>query len=87
VTDYEGVDMKIVATAEEMVRRVSGVHGAIGAALDPFGGLLRCETCRAVRILAAGDAGYYTAKGWPRCCGYTMRWWTQRQIDAGEMPA
>ena len=23
---------------------------------------------------------------WPKCCGRTMHWWTQRQIDEGEMP-
>ena len=72
---------------EATIRRVSGLHGAIGAALDPFGGILRCETCRTSHAMQPGDAGRYTAKGWPRCCGYTMRWWTQRQIDAGEMPA
>ena len=71
----------------DMVKRAQSVHTAIGASLDQFGGILRCETCRAERSMVPGDAGYYTAKGWPKCCGYSMRWWTQRQIDAGEMPA
>lgn len=52
--------------------------------LAGFGGFLRCEKCRADREL--GDVAGYLAHGWPKCCGYTMRWWTQRQIDAGEMP-
>lgn len=70
----------------EIVTRVAGLHDAIAASLDPFGGRLRCETCRTGWAMEPGMAGRYTAKGWPRCCGYTMRWWTQRQIDAGEMP-
>lgn len=57
----------------------------IGAALEGFGGVLRCETCGRTIEMLPGDAGLYTSSGWPRCCGYTMRWWTQRQIDAGEM--
>jgi hypothetical protein len=54
----------------------------IAASLAGFGGILRCETCRHVRPVSDGS----TRTGWPKCCGYTMRWWTQRQIDAGEMP-
>ncbi len=61
------------------------VHTAIGEALSGFGGFLRCETCGITRPL--GDPGSKVANGWPRHCGYTMRWWTQRQIDAGEVPA
>jgi hypothetical protein len=58
----------------------------IGGALSGFGGVLRCETCR--RIEPLGDPGQrVTSTGWPKCCGYTMRWWTQRQINAGEMSA
>jgi hypothetical protein len=72
---------------EETVRRIAGVHEAIGSSLDGFGGRLRCETCRVGWALEPGMAGSYVARGWPKCCGYTMHWWTQRQIDAGEMPA
>ena len=55
-------------------------------ALDGFGGYLRCESCGAHEPL--GNPGSrVTGGGWPKCCGYTMRWWTQRQIDAGEVPA
>lgn len=73
-------------SAEEIVARVSGLHAAIGDSLDGFGGVLRCEVCGEGHAMQTGEAGRYTAKGWPKCCGYTMRWWTQRQIDAGEMP-
>lgn len=70
----------------EMIRRVQSLPGAIGAALDPFDGFLRCEECGHERQMQKGDAGYYTSKGWPKHCGYSMRWWTQRQVDAGEVP-
>lgn len=59
---------------------MSTVHDAIGGALSGFGGHLRCETCGHKRQL--GNIGRKLATGWPKCCGYTMRWWTQRQIDA-----
>lgn len=64
---------------------MSGVIGAIGTSLDQFGGFLRCEVCRRQQDMHKGDAGRYTGHGWPRCCDLTMRWWTQRQIDAGEV--
>lgn len=51
--------------------------------LNGFGGILRCESCK--RTAALGDTTEYLESGWPTCCGYTMRWWTQRQIDAGEL--
>jgi hypothetical protein len=54
-------------------------------ALAGFGGYLRCETCG--RSADVGNAGErVTSTGWPKCCGYTMRWWTQRQIEAGDVP-
>jgi hypothetical protein len=56
---------------------------AITAHMPDFGGVLRCETCKRSRPL--GSIGYKLDHGWPKCCGYTMRWWTQRQIDEGEM--
>lgn len=60
---------------------------SLAAELEGFGGVLRCETCRRTQPMQPGAASSYTSNGWPTCCGYTMRWWTQRQIDAGEMPA
>jgi hypothetical protein len=55
---------------------------ALGAELAEFGGLLRCTSCGLERPL--GDPGRRLRDGWPKHCGYTMRWWTQRQLDAGE---
>lgn len=70
--------------ALEGIARIRGFQSEVSASLDQFGGYLRCETCRTVKQLEAGAAGRYTAKGWPSCCGHTMRWWTQQQIDNGE---
>jgi hypothetical protein len=57
---------------------------AIAPDLRALGGVLRCETCKNIKAL--GDIGAKLNSGWPKCCGYTMRWWTQRQIDNHEMP-
>lgn len=58
------------------------IHESIGADLRSFGGYLRCEECGARCDL--GDVGERLANGWPKHCGYTMRWWTARQVAAGE---
>lgn len=54
---------------------------AINAECSGIGGLLRCTVC--LREEPLGDVGARTTGGgWPRCCGYTMRWLTQRELDA-----
>ena len=58
------------------------VHDKIAGDLTGFGGYLRCETCGHRQTL--GNVANKLRNGWPKCCGYTMRWWTQRQVDAGE---
>jgi hypothetical protein len=51
------------------------------ADLAKLGGLLRCDTCKGV--LPLGDVRRRVAEGWPLCCGFTMIWWTQSEVDAG----
>lgn len=66
---------------------MSNVAKIASEATAGFGGYLRCESCgRRSRSLTKMQQASYYADGWPRCCGYTMRWWTQRQIDAAEVP-
>lgn len=60
------------------------MHEKIGGELQGMGGFLRCSEC-GLRA-KVGDVGRRLREGWPKCCGYTMTWWTQRQIDAGEAP-
>lgn len=76
-----------MSNPSETLARVAGVHEAIGSSLGSFGGFIRCETCGSQAPMSGDRAGRYTRHGWPKCCGYTMRWWTQRQVDAGEVPA
>jgi hypothetical protein len=64
----------------EYLKRAAGLHAKIGADLASHGGILRCETCTATRPL--GDVGAKLRSGWPMCCGLTMRWVTQRELDA-----
>lgn len=59
------------------------IHDQIADEIQPLGGFLRCESCGYSQEL--GSVSHCLATGWPRCCGYTMRWWTQRQINAGEV--
>lgn len=55
------------------------VMDSIAAELQVFGGLLRCTKCGLE--LPLGEVGPRLRHGWPRHCGYTMRWVTQRQLD------
>lgn len=63
---------------------VPSLNGVIANKLAAFGGVLRCGTCGSQR--PPGPIGNHLTQGWPTCHGYAMTWWTQRQIDAGEMP-
>lgn len=63
---------------------VRSFSGEAGTDLQAFGGFLQCGACGHREEL--GDVGSRLRDGWPQCCGYTMTWWTQRQIDAGEAP-
>jgi hypothetical protein len=63
------------------VKIVTAEHVAESADLGSFGGHLECLTCHHTEPLAASR---YLLVGWPRCCGYTMRWWTARQVAAAE---
>lgn len=61
-------------------------HAAVARDVAGLGGFLRCETCGHRQELREHQMAGYLANGWPKCCGHTMRWWTQRQIDNGEVP-
>lgn len=65
----------------DIFTRLQAFHSDVDQITSRAGGILRCETCRRTDT----PKGEYWRTGWPRCCGYTMSWWTQRQIDAGEV--
>lgn len=49
------------------------------ADLRSFGGHLQCTTCG--RQAPLGDpAERVVGSRWPKCCGYTMRWLTAREL-------
>jgi hypothetical protein len=58
------------------------IREKIGTELTDFGGHLECMECHHVAPLS--NVQMALAVGWPKCCGYTMRWWTARQIASGE---
>jgi hypothetical protein len=64
-----------------IVKHAVGIVAAIAADLAPLGGILRCRTCHGERPL--GDVAGSLRSGWPKCCGQTMTWVTQRQLDEG----
>ena len=52
----------------------------MGLGSNPFGGHLQCETCgRREQVGSVSERLFRT--GWPMCCGYTMRWWTARELQ------
>ena len=68
----------------ELAVRAAGLPGAITADLATAGGILRCGTCGAEQ--PPGDLAAKLRHGWPKCCGYTMTWVTQRQLDEEAAP-
>ena len=64
----------------EIVKRAATLNSSVAADLAGFGGILRCaDGCGREQPL--GDIAGSLRSGWPKCCGYTMRWVTQRQLD------
>jgi hypothetical protein len=70
-----GMDARLA----QIVERATTLHSAIAADLSGFGGILRCTECGWTRPL--GDVACRLRSGWPECCGYTMTWVTQRELD------
>lgn len=68
--------------ATDPFKRTDGIHTVIASNLTSFGGLLRCIKCGGEQpvgnITGIADS---LANGWPKCCGYTMTWMTQRLLD------
>jgi len=71
---------------EPIVRRITegakNFYAEIAEDGAAAGGVLRCTTCKREQPVGdAGDVGNYYRHGWPRCCGYTMKWVTRRLLD------
>jgi hypothetical protein len=63
---------------------MSVLHQAIASDIAPLGGILKCLTCGKNFPLAEARVANSLANGWPKCCGYTMRWITARELAKGE---
>lgn len=50
--------------------------------LAQMGGYVECQNCRLKVGLQPEAIKNYLQNGWPKCCGQTMQWVTQKQIDA-----
>lgn len=61
----------------------TNMHVKIAKDLKHFGGKLQCMECGYEQPL--GHIASKLKSGWPKHCGYTMRWWTERQLK-GELP-
>jgi len=49
--------------------------------LDSLGGHLECTKCHKTKQLSKNKISYYLSNGWPECCGQTMQWYTQKELD------
>ncbi|HCS2945869.1 TPA: hypothetical protein OQU49_004493 [Shigella flexneri] len=66
----------------DIFSRLASLKSDLEGIIPQHGGMLRCEACGKTQP----PRGEYMSTGWPKCHNLTMHWWTQRQIDAGEMP-
>lgn len=55
------------------------LHTKIADNLVGFGGHLECMECGHIQGL--GAVAGHLAYGWPKHCGYTMRWITKKQLS------
>lgn len=56
----------------DFIHRATHLHGNIAHDVWPNGATLTCSECKAVRHISAAMCAEYLARGWPKCCGYTM---------------
>ncbi len=70
---------------EEELKRVikvaTGLQAGIAGDVWPNGGTLVCSNCGSELEFDRGEAAYFLAHGWPKCCGRTMGQKRQEQPD------
>jgi hypothetical protein len=52
---------------------LENLHRNMARDAMPNGGTLTCERCGRTRDVSSADCRTYLARGWPTCCGLTMR--------------
>lgn len=58
---------------------ISSIHETIAGELMGFGGLLRCSVCGEKEHF--GRIATNLRSGWPKHCGFTMSWVTEKQLQ------
>ena len=58
---------------KNIVEKALNLHSSIAQDVFPKGGILRCQVCGKELDCSTNDCGYYLRRGWPTCCGHTMR--------------
>ncbi len=61
---------------QDFVDGIQGFARSLQGITDDHGGILRCTVCEREEPVEAR----YWREGWPKCCGYTMRWVTAREL-------
>jgi hypothetical protein len=61
--------------------KMTKVHESMATDLAKLGGILRCNSCKEEMPLEEVRLGGFLSHGWPKCCGYTMTWVTQKLLD------
>jgi hypothetical protein len=79
------VSRDIANEAQELINKERVFRQSLSDELGAMGGVLRCMTCGGEQDLGDPGARIAGGVGWPKCCGYTMRWITARQLS-GEVP-
>lgn len=69
-------------TMLNIIRNAQTLQSSIARDIAPLGGILRCTTCGQEEPLSEAQIGRYLASGWPKHCGYTMRWVTAKELAA-----
>jgi len=58
---------------EILLELTKNIHTKIAEDVWPKGGFLLCDRCGYELKIKSSDCAYYLAKGWPKCCGNTMK--------------
>lgn len=75
-----GVESEGEMEAKKLVTNIKSMYTEIGDSIDGQAHHYVCEQCGRELPHKAGDGAYYTAHGYPKCCGYNMRMITRREI-------
>lgn len=59
------------------------IHEKIGVDVEPLVSHLECMECGKKQDMNKGNFGLNLQHGWKKCCGYTMRLFTKKEVESG----